>query len=234
MLSLIGIKEVFSGKSKCVFSFFFLVISFQSDFSSFYWLYFTAVLSLNWRKRGTNVPPSAAINVIWVHVPHICTCCHKHKGRAVIIRRNVALPSIKLALSWYWRNYSSLQQMKNKSVVNISFLRWCWYYFICTVWLIIYLLAYLLVLHSSIAHWTQRQVEWCILFCNPGFFMFRGHLILYFQLLCLHLLFFLPNLQHWLHCPTTSCEWKTEHSRGKKSRKATQASKTSRLWRDRL
>lgn len=75
-----------------------------------------------------------------------------------------------------------------------------------------------LALHSSIAHWTQRQVEWCILFCNPGFFMFRGHLILYFQLLCLHLLFFLPNLQHCLHCPTTSCEWKTEHSRGKKSR----------------
>lgn len=33
-------------------------------------------------KRETNVAPSTTINGIWVHVPHICTCCQIKGGNS--------------------------------------------------------------------------------------------------------------------------------------------------------
>lgn len=33
-------------------------------------------------KGGTNVAPSATRTGIWVHVPHICTCCQKKGGNS--------------------------------------------------------------------------------------------------------------------------------------------------------
>lgn len=150
--------------------------------------------------------------------------------------------------SWFWWNYSCLQLFKNKSVVNSRILRWYCYYRVCSVWLIIYLMAYLahFSLFTGKANWTQRLAKSWILFCNLVFFKFHGHVILYFQLLCLHLLLssqsanamLLPggtvdSLWPCLHCPATSYEWKTS-GRKKVLGKRRKAYETSRLWTDRL
>lgn len=137
-LSMIEIKEVFSGKSKCVFCCFFLLLLFPFNLISVTFTDYTLPLfyHLTEEKQGTNVAP--LYNYKCKMSACACTCCQKEKERAAIIMKNVALPVpsssflFRLALSWHWRNYSSLQQMKNKSVVNN------WYCLICSVWLFIY------------------------------------------------------------------------------------------------
>lgn len=141
----------------CFLLFFFIfIISFQSDFSSFYWLYFKAVLPLNWTKTRNKCSPPI-YNCKCKMSACACTCCQKQKGKAAIIMRNVALPVpfssflFRLALSWGWRNYSILQQMKNKSVVNN------WYYSICSVWLFIYQHIWRFSCSSLLYSWSETK-----------------------------------------------------------------------------
>lgn len=139
--------------------------------------------------------------------------------------------SIKF-FSFQTRNYSSLQQMKNNSVVNNCFLRWCWYCFICSVWLIIYLSTYLalfllftrlqpmdtkagrvvyFILSSRLFHVSSSSNP---LFSDP----WPLSLVFSSQSANTKILLggILDSLWRCLHCPVTSREWKTDHSRGRK------------------
>lgn len=107
---------------------------------------------------------------------------------------SIKLFSSQAAISESEGIYSHQQLFKYKFVVNSSGDSDIT---AVAVWFIIYLMPYL-VFFSLFTDMQWLAKLW-ILFCNPALFMFHGHVILDFQLLCLHL-FFLPNLPMLCFC----------------------------------